>query len=153
MTLERCDDDEVCWGAAYRIAPEDVDRVVEILEIREKQYDLRVQLDLYEEEYGGKSGGKISIGDGDEAANDDNAGKVTGCRGAPVIRDALTYIATSDPANLNWLGPASVEDVAAQIAAAEGPSGPNREYLFNLAEVRATHKTKKKTVWTFLHVL
>ena len=27
-----------------------------------------------------------------------------------------------------------MEDVAAQIAAAEGPSGPNRDYLFNLAE-------------------
>lgn len=26
------------------------------------------------------------------------------------------------------------EEVAAQIAAAVGPSGPNREYLFNLAE-------------------
>jgi hypothetical protein len=81
--------------------------VLDNLEVREKQYDLRIQLDLYVE------------GEGD---------------GEPVVRDALTYIATGSAANLNWLGPASTEEVAAQIAAAVGPSGPNREYLFNLAE-------------------
>ena len=149
VTLERCEETEVCWGAAYRVAPENVERVVELLEIREKQYDLRVQLDLYyyvddDDDDGGKYVHGNNGDDGDEEARVVNAGKVRR-RGEPnVVRGALTYIATSDPANLNWLGPASVEDVAAQIAAAEGPSGPNREYLFNLAEVRMEKKCRPR---------
>ena len=44
---------------------------------------------------------------------------------------ALTYIAT--PSNKNWLGPASQEAIARQIATSYGPSGPNDEYLLRLA--------------------
>ena len=44
------------------------------------------------------------------------------------------YIATPDRTkNINWLGEAPVEALAAQIAAAHGPSGPNDEYVFRLA--------------------
>ena len=44
------------------------------------------------------------------------------------------YIASEDRArNKNYLGPATVKDLAAQIASAQGPSGPNAEYLFRLA--------------------
>ena len=59
-----------------------------------------------------------------------------GTHGALVVKDALTYVATPDPANLNWLGaPAGgIAESAAQIAAAVGPSGPNAEYLFNLCD-------------------
>ena len=74
------------------------------LEIREKQYDLRLRLDLH----------------ADDAPD------------APVVvRGAVTYVATEDPANLNWLGEpeGGLEACAAQIAAAEGPSGRNDEYL------------------------
>jgi cation transport protein ChaC len=46
--------------------------------------------------------------------------------------DGLVYIATED--NAAWLGPASSEEIAAHIAASRGPSGPNDEYLLNLAE-------------------
>ena len=47
---------------------------------------------------------------------------------------ALVYIATPDRTkNINWLGEAPVEALAAQIAAAHGPSGPNNEYVFRLA--------------------
>lgn len=44
---------------------------------------------------------------------------------------ALTYRA--DPDNPDYLGPASLESMAAQILAASGPSGPNPEYLLRLA--------------------
>ena len=48
---------------------------------------------------------------------------------------ALVYIASEDPAkNENYLGPASVGELAAQIASARGPSGPNAEYLYRLVD-------------------
>lgn len=44
----------------------------------------------------------------------------------------LVYIATPD--NEAWLGEASEYDIARQICGAEGPSGPNRDYLLGLAK-------------------
>lgn len=55
----------------------------------------------------------------------------------PVVRRgavaalALTYVAA--PTNPRWLGDAPLEQLAAQIAAARGPSGTNREYVERLA--------------------
>lgn len=43
----------------------------------------------------------------------------------------LVYVAT--PANPNYLGPAPLEEIAAQVARARGPSGPNTEYVLRLA--------------------
>lgn len=45
---------------------------------------------------------------------------------------ALVYIATSD--NPIYLGPASSEEIAAQIAMSSGKTGHNIEYLVRLAE-------------------
>lgn len=44
----------------------------------------------------------------------------------------LVYIATSN--NEAYLGEASEDDIAQQICGAEGPSGPNRDYLLDLAK-------------------
>ena len=45
------------------------------------------------------------------------------------------YIGSEDvQSNVNYLGPAPVEEVAATIATAHGPSGPNYVYLLQLAE-------------------
>jgi cation transport protein ChaC len=45
--------------------------------------------------------------------------------------EGLVYIATHE--NAAFLGPASERDIARQIAHARGPSGPNSEYLLELA--------------------
>lgn len=46
--------------------------------------------------------------------------------------DGLVYIA--DAHNGAWLGPADDDAIAAQIAAAHGPSGANRDYVLALAD-------------------
>jgi len=97
------------WGAAYKLQgdPNEQAKTLKYLEWREKQYDQRHRVDVF--------------------GRDPNA--------APVVRGALVYIATQDVTkNVNWLGEASLEDLAKQIATAKGPSGPNDEYLYNLAE-------------------
>uniref|UniRef100_A0A803PZ50 glutathione-specific gamma-glutamylcyclotransferase n=1 Tax=Cannabis sativa TaxID=3483 RepID=A0A803PZ50_CANSA len=51
----------------------------------------------------------------------------------PTVSGVMVYIASPDKkANVNYLGPASIQDIAKQIVQAEGPSGPNRDYLFQL---------------------
>ncbi len=46
--------------------------------------------------------------------------------------EGLVYIATHE--NAAYLGPASEREIARQIAASCGPSGPNSEYLLELAK-------------------
>jgi cation transport protein ChaC len=48
------------------------------------------------------------------------------------LQPGLVYLAA--PGNHNYLGPAEPAAIAAQIARARGPSGPNSEYLLRLAE-------------------
>ena len=77
---------------------------VQELEHREKQYDGREHLDVY-------------------TSNSDTE---------PALCRVLTFVATSK--SVNWLGPASMEAIAQQIAASTGPSGPNHDYLDQLAK-------------------
>ncbi|KAL0365876.1 UNVERIFIED_CONTAM: Gamma-glutamylcyclotransferase 2-3 [Sesamum radiatum] len=75
------------------------------LEVREKQYDKKAYVDFFTEP----------------------------TASAPAVSNVMVYIASADKKqNQNYLGPASLEDIATQIVKAEGPSGPNREYLFKL---------------------
>ncbi|GLU01038.1 hypothetical protein SLE2022_183640 [Rubroshorea leprosula] len=105
VTLEPADG-EVCWGVAYKISKkEDKEAALTYLEVREKQYDQKAYLDFFT----------------DPAAT------------TPAITGVMVYIASADKKhNNNYLGPASLEEIAKQIIHAEGPSGPNREYLFQL---------------------
>jgi cation transport regulator ChaC len=57
------------------------------------------------------------------------------CRDTAIVKGALTYIASEDRTkNLNYLGTAPREAIAQQIAWSVGPSGPNYEYLYGLAQ-------------------
>lgn len=53
-------------------------------------------------------------------------------RRGTTLDDVLVYVATER--NRNYVGPAPVDQIAEQIRRARGPSGPNDEYLFKLAE-------------------
>ncbi|CAA2963132.1 gamma-glutamylcyclotransferase 2-3 isoform X1 [Olea europaea subsp. europaea] len=96
----------VTWGVAYKIIrKEDQEAALEHLEVREKQYDMKAYLDFFTEP----------------------------TATMPAISNVLLYIASADKKlNKNYLGPASFEEIADQIVHAEGPSGPNRDYLFKL---------------------
>ncbi|XP_030545137.1 gamma-glutamylcyclotransferase 2-3 isoform X1 [Rhodamnia argentea] len=105
VTLEPAEG-EVCWGVAYRISDEEDQRTaITYLEVREKQYDQKAYLDFFT----------------DPAA-------IT-----PAVSGVVVYIGSPEKKiNQNYLGPAPLEDIARQIVLAEGPSGPNRDYLFQL---------------------
>lgn len=45
--------------------------------------------------------------------------------------DALVYVATAD--NPDFAGPAPLPEIAAQVRRSRGPSGPNTEYVLELA--------------------
>ncbi|MEN8161391.1 MAG: gamma-glutamylcyclotransferase [Myxococcota bacterium] len=45
--------------------------------------------------------------------------------------EGLTYVAT--PRNANYLGPAPIAEIAAQVRRSRGPSGDNLEYVLRLA--------------------
>ncbi|XP_054788519.1 gamma-glutamylcyclotransferase 2-3 isoform X2 [Prosopis cineraria] len=103
VTLEPAEGE---WGVAYKIyKKEDQEIAFTYLEAREKQYDKKVYLDVFAE--------------------------LTAT--TPAISGVMVYIASPDKdVNTNYLGPASVEEIARQIIRAEGPSGPNTDYLFQL---------------------
>ncbi|KAK9096027.1 hypothetical protein Sjap_021524 [Stephania japonica] len=112
VTLEPMDGE---WGVAYKVSgKEDEEVALSYLEVREKQYDVKAYLDFFTDPT-----------DTSPAASN-------------VMVNGLTllvnrYIASPDKKlNNNYLGPASIEEIADQIIHAKGPSGPNRDYLFQL---------------------
>jgi cation transport regulator ChaC len=52
--------------------------------------------------------------------------------GGAAAQAGLLYLATPD--NPEYLGPAPLSAIAAQVSAASGPSGPNLEYVLRLAD-------------------
>ncbi len=93
-----------CHGVAYLLHDEDHEAVLAHLDHREKGGYARHEVDFH-------------------AAR-------PGQDGGPTR--ALVYIATD--ANPEYLGPAPLDDIVAQIRRARGPSGPNVEYVLRLAE-------------------
>lgn len=78
---------------------------MQYLERRECEYDQKISVDFYK--------------DGDSLK--------------PAVTGVLVFVSTPDPVgNKYYLGPAPLEDMARQIATANGPNGNNRDYLFSM---------------------
>ena len=105
VTLLPDRDADPCWGMAYRVAPRDVTRVLAGLDHREKEGYEREHLEI------------------ELVASGSTAGPET-------VR-ALVYRATET--NPSYLGPAPADTIARQVVGAAGPSGPNPEYVTQLA--------------------
>lgn len=65
--------------------------------------------------------------------------------------EGLVYIATED--NAAFLGAATEQDIANHIAAAAGPSGPNRDYLLELAHALRELGKEDEHVFAIEHYL
>jgi len=63
----------------------------------------------------------------------------------------LLWVAT--PENHNYLGPAPLEEIAAQVHAARGPSGPNVEYVLELAAALAAMNAPDEHVFDLARLL
>lgn len=117
--------DAVTWGAAYQVQPDAVDAVLAKLDHREKGGYARYQVDFFAE----------------DARDREN----------PTLQDVLVYLATPD--NPHFLGPAQLDEMAAQIATSHGPSGPNREYLLQLAQALKDMQAPDEHVETLYQAL
>ncbi|XP_047337788.1 gamma-glutamylcyclotransferase 2-1-like [Impatiens glandulifera] len=103
----------VCWGAAYcvRGTPEEEIKAMEYLERRECEYDQKTYVNFYKE-------------------GDDTKAAITG---------VMVFTSTPDKeSNKYYLGPAPLEEMAWQIATADGPCGNNRDYIFLLEKALST---------------
>ncbi|WP_437786113.1 gamma-glutamylcyclotransferase [Sorangium sp. So ce1097] len=96
-----------CWGMAYRVAESELDEVLRALDHREKGGYARCDMPL------------TIVGDMESGA----------------ARTAIVYMATPD--NPDYLGPAPLPVIAAQVLVSRGPSGSNVEYVLRLAEALA----------------
>ena len=116
----------VCWGTAYRVAPERADEVLARLDDRERGGFVRhvVEVRLPADGPGSGPGSRV---------------------------DALLYWAT--PENPNYLGPASLEAIAEQIHASQGPSGHNVESGTDLARARGAMGARDDHVDTLVRLV
>jgi len=103
---------EACVGVAYAIADDTRAAVLAHLDAREQGGYTRIEAWLTLTEADARDG---------EAR-----------RSGPERVRAVVYRA--DPTCAEWLGDAPLAEMAAQIRAAHGPSGPNAEYVLRLAE-------------------
>jgi len=101
--LPHDDDDEKVWGTVYCIKHEDAIQVLECLDIREKGGYHREQVPVYVD------------------------GDIFAC-------SAVLYVGSvSKLINTEFVGPEDIDATAKIIATSAGMSGPNIDYLYNLA--------------------
>lgn len=119
VTLIPAPAEDSVWGVAYEIYKEDEDMVTTHLDYREKTGYKKHSTMFYPV--------KMISGDGDNNCVRDNNE-----HGHLKPFELTIYIGTED--NEWYAGPAPLEEIARQILVSEGPSGTNKEYLYNLAQ-------------------
>ncbi|XP_075146416.1 putative glutathione-specific gamma-glutamylcyclotransferase 2 [Haematobia irritans] len=110
VTLIPASPEDRVYGIAYRVAAKDRDSVISHLDFREKNGYERCTVTFH-------------VCDDDGGLSSSNS------------FDIMIYIAT--PENESWAGDGNdsqIENIAEQIFTSAGPSGRNREYLFNLVK-------------------
>jgi cation transport protein ChaC len=103
-TFDIEDEDDKVWGTVYCITHEDAQHCLECLDVREKGGYHREEVPVYVE------------------------GDIFACMATLYVGSVSTAI------NTEFIGPENIEDTAKIIACASGLSGPNRDYLYNLAD-------------------
>jgi cation transport protein ChaC len=71
--------------------------------------------------------------------------------GRPPSVRGLAYVALEG--NPNYLGPAPLNDIASQVRRSRGPSGPNREYVFRLAQALREHQLEDEHVFSLAELV
>jgi cation transport regulator ChaC len=95
--------DYMLWGRAYEVPKHNEEEFMARLDHREKAGYSRQWLPVYEDPHGQEI----------------------------LVEQALVYI--GGPNNPDFIGSASIDQMAKHIARSEGPSGPNPQYLLNIA--------------------
>lgn len=126
------------WGVAYEISDNDSE-TIQSLNSREKRYE-RVDTLFHVAEL-----------QDTEIVKSGSSSKVTECQSTDDVSlksqngDSLVsnlkvdsikfpaFVFIGDSSSPLFLGDAPTHEIAMQIASAEGPSGPNRDYVFQLA--------------------
>lgn len=118
-TLEDCHGkDDLTWGVAYRIKPEKADQVRQYLDHREKNGYTVAQVPFHVSRVGAVDNTGTPLSESQLAS-------------IPSSISCTVYIGTPD--NEAFVGPQEPRLLAKHILNSRGPSGENREYLFNLA--------------------
>lgn len=139
-TEQEDNEDFQVWGCAYYIAPEDVGKVKQYLDFREKDGYTTHRVPFHVD--------KIELEDDDQSLDD----QVSHDKEGNLYIDSLIYIGTTD--NESFIGPESVADSAKVIRESEGPSGTNKEYLEQLClAVRHLHPEGKSHDGYLEHLL
>ncbi|TFY52259.1 hypothetical protein EVJ58_g10118 [Rhodofomes roseus] len=121
-------DDDVVWGVAYTIDPTYESEVRDYLDYREKDGYTLEQLDIW------------GIADGREQVVFHNVGESaavplrchTSMTCAGIHGGTQCYVGHNT--NPSFIGSEPIEQLSRKIWESVGPSGPNKEYLYHLAE-------------------
>lgn len=127
--LSSNDSNDQVWGVAYKISPQDIDKVVKHLDYREKGGYERKSVIFYPS-HPIKPVGTHSFSNGATPSDLQSSNMFqTRCENAPFC--ITIYIGNEN--NPNYAGVEDIGTIAKHILVSHGPSGPNTEYLYKLA--------------------
>eukprot|EP01113_Clastostelium_recurvatum_P048159 TRINITY_DN8707_c0_g1_i2.p1 TRINITY_DN8707_c0_g1~~TRINITY_DN8707_c0_g1_i2.p1 ORF type:complete len:197 (+),score=43.21 TRINITY_DN8707_c0_g1_i2:88-678(+) len=116
VTLAHADQEgHKTWGVVFVIPKEGAYEILDSLDYREKGGYLRVRMDVFSSPCG-------------SGINDDDGGR------SPILSARGAYVYYGDETNRQYLGPAPACQIASQIYSSFGRSGPNIDYLLNVAK-------------------